>query len=371
MVVLCRFVFCGAEEDEPFSVLLPSEPPPTLQLVRSYFPFEGLYHFRLQESTTNGSYVWRDLIHDSTVIPTTTSGDILLKVLQLSSTPQEKQKIYSSQVDNANEFEQFQAWFRAASADVPVDHERIPKSSSKQNLNTLWKSTKHQINKTTAKVWETVEFTAGRYFGSQTGADKPSAAALQQLAGASALSRTPFNESNREHLDYLRRMWVGIFGESRPFACPSSSWVEIGFPVDDPVGILKSASCGMLGLHALVFFGEVHRSASQEMVSQHQYNYATVGFSVMAILADILDLDSGRFLERDEVYWKLFEGPIGIFELFSVSFHAYDSFFQHAKATRAFHTPLEMTGQFVYRVLMQGPKSIEELVNIAHELRVN
>ncbi|KAF0686195.1 Aste57867_21981 [Aphanomyces stellatus] len=363
-MLLCRFVFNGAEDDEPISLLLPSDPSPTLKAVRSHFPFEGRFHFRLQEATSGGNYVWRDLVDDETELPTA-SGDVLFKVLQLSSTP-EDYPIYSSQVALANEYDHFQAIFRDASDDRPPS--KASSSKPPHHLNALWKNTKQQLNKTSAKVWETVEFTAGRYFGSQTGADKPSAAALQQLAAASSLSRTMFSDANREHMDYLRRLWVGVVGDARPIARPSPAWVDMGFPLDDPVVTLKTF--GVLGLHALVFFGDVHRSAAQDMRGNN-YAYAAVGLAVMGILTEVLDIESGRFLERDEVYWKLFEDPIGLLELFSVSFHAYDTFWKHAKQTRAFQSPLDMTRQYICRLLMQGPKSVEELVHYAHDLRLN
>ncbi|RHY76700.1 hypothetical protein DYB38_004974 [Aphanomyces astaci] len=376
----CRFVFCGAEDDEPFSVLLPVEPAPTLQVVRSHFPFEGRFHFRLQEVTSGGNYVWRDLVDESTVVPI----DALLKVLQVSSTPEEY-PVYSSQVDNANELESFQRSFREAYDDSACsgDHERSSKGSNKQpqqqsssaapQLNALWKNTKHHLNKTTAKVWETVEFTAGRYFGSQSGAEKPTAAALQNLAAASALSRTPFSDSNRDHMDQIRRLWGAVVGDSgRPFARTSPVWVdEGGFPSDDPGATFKAH--GVLALHALAFFTDVHRSASDEM-RRGGYAYATEGLQVVSILVEVLDLDSGRFLERDEVYWKVFEDPIGWYELFSVAFHAHHTFWRQqgkgASSTstrdRSFQpSPLDLTKQFVCRLLMQAPKTVQDVVTLA------
>ncbi|RHY32061.1 hypothetical protein DYB32_002890, partial [Aphanomyces invadans] len=246
----------------------------------------------------------------------------------------EQYPVYSSQVDNANELEAYQASFRESSGeDASGDYERSSRSkqssiSTTPQLNALWKNTKHHLNKTTAKVWETVEFTAGRYFGSQSGAEKPSAAALQQLAAGSSLSRIYFSDSNREHMDQLRRLWGALAGDA-PFARTSPTWIkEGGFPSEDPGATLKS--CGVLGLYALAFFTDVHRSASEDM-RHGGYPYAMVGLNVASILVEVLDLDSGRFLERDEVYWKVFEDPIGLYELFSVSFHAYDTFWKQSR----------------------------------------
>ncbi|OQS00960.1 hypothetical protein ACHHYP_02050 [Achlya hypogyna] len=347
--VLCRFVFCGAEDDEPSSVLL--GPSATVAALRSAFPFEGKYHFRLQEPF-GGGYVWRDLIDDTEALP---SGHALVKVLQLASSPQ-NYSVYSSQVD-APEFEQYQHFFRAAEAP----------SKTSRGLNSMWKSLKatgkDHITKTGARVWETVEFTAGRYFNSQSGAEKPTAAALQNLTSAGVLCRTIFSSNNREHMDVLRRLWVSVYGDSR-----AVSWPDLGFPSDDPAPVLQNTPSSLWSLHALTFFADVHRSACLEMLpARPTYAFGMVGLHVGALLADLLDLPTGRFVERDEVYWRLFEDPIGLRELFCVSFHAYDAF--HCQAQGSFQSAMEQTKEFLCQVLLRGPKTIEELVHHAHQVR--
>ncbi|EQC25545.1 hypothetical protein SDRG_16564 [Saprolegnia diclina VS20] len=347
--VLCRFVFCGAEDDEPSSVLLPQGA--TVASLRHAFPFEGKYHFRLQE-TTSGGYVWRDLGDDAETLP---SGHVLVKVLQLSSSPQ-AYPIYSSQID-APEYEQFEHFFRAS----PV------KATSKGGLNSMWKSLKasgkEQLSKTSARVWETVEFTAGRYFNSQSGDEKPSAAALQQLSAAASLSRAVFSDANRDHMDLLRRLWTSIHGDASPPA-----WTELGFPSDDPISVLQNSPSSVFTLHALVFFCEVHRSACLEMLPPRPaYAFAMVALHLGALIADLLDLPTGRFVERDEVYWRLFEDPIGLRELFSVSLHAYDDF--HRQAQGSFQSAMEQTKAFMCQVLLRGPKTVGDLVQVAHQVR--
>jgi hypothetical protein len=121
--VLCRFVFCGAEEEDAGSLLLGCVPTPTVSVLRSMFPFEGAYHFRLQETIAGGgsssaTYVWRDLVNDEEELP---AGEAIIKVLQLSPIPQ-TYPIYSVQVDdntileNEQEKDEFLSFFEGVSS---------------------------------------------------------------------------------------------------------------------------------------------------------------------------------------------------------------------------------------------------------------
>ncbi|OQR90917.1 hypothetical protein THRCLA_22499 [Thraustotheca clavata] len=349
--VLCRYVFCGAEEDEPSSVLV--GPPSTVQMLHHVFPFEGKYHFRIQEASGAG-YIWRDLIDENEPLP---ANHVLLKVLQLSAEPQEY-PVYSTQVD-AHEYERYRSFFQ---------NDKLQSGNkSKANLNSMWKNikatSKEQFTKTSAKVWETVEFTAGRYFNSQSGAEKPSAAALQNLSNAGIMCRAIFSESNREHMELLRRLWAGIYGENRPV-----EWRAIGFSTDEPLTILQNTPSSVWSIHAMAFFAEVHRTACLEMLpARPAYAFAMVGLHLGALLADLLDLPTGRFVEREEVYWHLFEDPIGLLELFCMSFHAYDSF--HRQSQGSFQSAMELTKEFICQVLLRGPRNIEELVHHVHQVR--
>ncbi|GAB9465255.1 Elmo ced-12 family protein [Globisporangium polare] len=405
--VLCRYFFQStmAEDDgsaSPLeqhmsSLLLSSEP--TLDELRRKFPFEGTYHFRLQHPlpAPNGklsSYCWLDLMEPNHVLPVMKNphAEVRVKVLQLSHEPvaaeNEKQQQQYLQVD-VPEDRQFDAYFRSQqpqknrSGDSygTNQQQQQPQHHQQQDVSSVLSGVKkalaskmkqsamaQSLQKKSAKMWDKV--VSGGLSGSSSNAP-PTAAALAQLAKLVGAMKAPLHESNRDHVDFLNRLWGSCF-DGQPFTLRGGGWDRLGFNYGDPIRELQF----VLPLHCLVFFHEVHRNVALPMLSDqvtanpNSYPYALVGAQVTFLVAELLQLKDGACLGSERPFWRLFEDPIAFFELFSIAFRAFDqSWKMNASKSSEIGFHLDYAAEFSQELLRRSPESVPALVEIAYQMQ--
>lgn len=399
--VLCRYFFQStmAEDDASSSpleqytssLLLSSEP--TLDELRRKFPFEGAYHFRLQHplQAANGklsSYCWLDLTEPNHVLPVmkTPHAEVRVKVLQLSHEPVAAAAAHSSRDNQVDvpEDRQFDAYFRSQqphksrSNDSYGTHQQPQQqqdvssvlSGVKKALASKMKQSAmaQSIQKKSAKMWDKV--VSGGLSGSSSNAS-PTAAALAQLAKLVGAMKAPLHESNRDHVDFLNRLWVSCF-DGQPFTLRGGGWDRLGLNYGDPIRELQF----VLPLHCLVFFHEVHRNVALPMLrdqataNPNSYPYALVGAQVAFLVAELLQLKDGACLGSERPFWRLFEDPIAFFELFSIAFRAFDqSWRMNASKSSEIGFHLDYAAEFSQELLRRSPESVPALVEIAYQMQ--
>ncbi|TMW65771.1 hypothetical protein Poli38472_008413 [Pythium oligandrum] len=387
--VLCRYFFQAmlVDEDAPpedYASSLLLSPQPTLAELRRAFPFVGKYHFRLQLATKDGSYCWLDLTDDKRVLPVT-RGEIRVKVLQVSAEADESEEEGPEWVD-IPEDRLYDAYFQTH---YPANGRRVDNNnyngggssglSSTQDVGAVLSGVKkalaskmkqsglgQTLQKQSAKMWDKV---TGGVAGSSN--SPPTAAALSQLAKLVGAMKAPLSEANREHMELLSRLWQSCF-EPQPFAPRGQAWAQLGFRREDP---LQELQC-LLPLQCLVFFHEVHRNVALPMLNEQAipnhpdtYAYGLVASRIAYVVADILQLKDGACLGLERPFWRLFEDPIAFFELFSITFRAFDQSWKTRSGKSAevgFH--LDFAADFAQEVLRRGPESVPVLVDYAHQM---
>ncbi|DAZ93169.1 TPA: hypothetical protein N0F65_005519 [Lagenidium giganteum] len=391
--VLCHYFLQNtlAEDELPeidVSSCLLLSPHPTLSELRRRFPFEGRYHFRLQQQmmiSGKPSYCWIDLLEPNRVL-SSNRGEIFVKVLQLSPNEEdaEGERWAEDQVD-VPEDRLFEAYFRHQEANAmrhhPSDGEYGGSSSSSpmaQDVGAMFSGVKkalaskmkqsvvaQNLQKRSAKMWEKVT-------GSSSGVDAPpTAAALSQLAKLVGSMKAPLNEQNPEHVDLLRRLWACCF-DPEPFLARGGPWGTLGFRQEDPI---RELQC-VLPLQCLVFFHEVHRNVALPIVNDQApggadtFSYALVACRIAFMLADLLQLRDGACLGAERPFWRLFEDPIAFYEVFSLAYRAFDQSWRvNGNKTTEIGYHLDYTADFVQEILRKAPDSVQSVVEYAHHLQ--
>ncbi|KAJ0394391.1 hypothetical protein ATCC90586_000355 [Pythium insidiosum] len=385
--VLCRYFFQAmmVDEDAPpdeYSACLMLSAAPTLAELRARFPFVGTFHFRVQVPTRDGSYCWMDLTESQRELPVGRDREIRVKVLQISL-ESDVSEIDAALVD-APEDRQFDAFFRAQQQQLQQQrqhsHRGGERDESGQDVGAVLSGvTKaltskmkqsglgQTLQKQSAKIWEKVKGATGG-----PAMTPPTAAALAQLAKLVSAMKTPLSEGNREHIDFLARLWATCF-DPQPFTPRGQPWGQLGFRYEDPLGELQC----VLPLQCLVFFHEVHRQVALPMLNDQAlpnhpdvYPYALVASKVTYLLAEILQLRDGACLGLERPFWRLFEDPIAFYELFSIVFHSFDQSWKARNGKSndvGFH--LDYVADFAQELLRRGPENVPMLVDYAHQMQ--
>lgn len=403
MSVLCRYFFQGAYDADESALLSSADAlsssflvssQPTLAELRRKFPFEGRYHFRLRlasEPPPSSGYCWLDLLDENRPIAVHGNpGDIHVKVLQLST---ELEKSENSAEIDVPEDRQYDEYFSrlqpkhvrsgngnnndggypggpgGGSQDVAGVLFGVKKALAAKMKQSAMAQT---IQKRSVQMWEkviSVSSTAGA--GGASGNAPPTAAALAQLAKLIGIMGTPLHESNREHVEFLNRLWVSCYA-SQPFVLRGAPWEQLGFRSGDPIRELQA----VLPLHCMVFFHEVHRNFAlpimndQTPQSPDVYAYGPVTAQVVFMLTDVLQLKDGGCLGLERPFWRLFEDPMGFFELFCIAMRAFDqSWKMHAHKSIEIGFHLDYTADFTQELLRRGPDSVQTLVNYAYQMQ--
>jgi len=119
----------------------------------------------------------------------------------------------------------------------------------------------------------------------------------------------------------LERLWRAVDDQDGPFDRKAVNWVKLGFQNESPETDFRGG--GVLALKCLMYafeahpkeMREIHRLQSPEE-SKRWYPVCVAGINLTCLLAGLLQLGDGRFAERTEVFWPLFEEPAAFYELF-------------------------------------------------------
>ncbi|KAE9340727.1 hypothetical protein PF008_g10974 [Phytophthora fragariae] len=388
--VLCRYFFQQMllEADdarlEEFASSLLLSARPTLGELRRKFPFEGAFHFRLQVDTSAG-YCWRDLADESRPLSVASNGEIRVKVLQLEAAPSAHQSpplpVPEDLVDvpEDRQFGAFFHWQNKSQSEPNAQGYPMPQPQQdvggvlfgvKKALASKMKGSAmaQTLQKHSAQVWEKVTAAAG--VGGTSGNAPPTAASLAQLAKLVGAMKAPLHPANHEHVEMLQRLWTSCF-DTQPFATTSAEWNRLGFRHGDPMREMQF----LLPLQCLVFFHEVHRTVALPILNDQSgpeaYSYAMVGSQIAYVLSDLLQLrDGGGCLGSERPFWRLFEDPMAFFELYCISFRAFDASWKLNSTNSSdisFH--LNYVGDFAQELLRRGPENVASLVEHAYQLQ--
>lgn len=326
---LCRYFFQsegGGDQDENETVCTMYLPDNATVLdVKSRFPFEGEYHFRLKVIRSS-DYFWMDLTCDTFQLPQ--EPVVELKVLQLSSK--------GNNVLIVDEMSE-------------IDFQKLMlKPNSNDSFRSVLKGMGLQFKK---KVLT--------HLNQPPKPVIPSSASAAQLSQLIVLFTTPFQHSNAQHVDLLKIIWKCV-GWRQPFEPITSTWQQIGFQTSDPAADLR----GILSLHCLVYFVDRFRPFTQEKT----YPFAAVGVNLTLVLIDLLDLQSRNYIQRPELYWKLFEDPDGFYEAYCLAFRTFDRFWTEEHGQQHdFPRILERTKRFMYNLFELGPNTVDKMLQLASE----
>ncbi|CEG47995.1 elmo ced-12 family protein [Plasmopara halstedii] len=389
--VLCRYFFQQMllEENDTHleelasSMMLSSRP--TLAELRRKFPFEGSYHFRLQVALSDalGSYCWRDLTDENQAFPITGNGEVCVKVLQLTYDKDgDKTTVFQKDVVDVVEDRQFLAFFNWQSKSNSdgnfIPHpQQMPQHDVgsvlfgvKKALTSKMKGSAmaQTLQKHSAQMWEKVTAAAAGV-GVGSSDSPPTATALAQLAKVIGALKAPLHTGNHEHVDLLRRLWTSCF-ETQPFVITGPEWKRLKFHSGEP---MREMRC-LLPLQCLVRFHEAHRTVALSILNDQSgpegFEYAQVGSQIAYMLADILHLKDGSCLGLERPFWRLFEDPMAFYELYCISFRAFDaSWKRNATKSSDINIHVNYVGNFAQELLRRGPVDMASLIELAYQLQ--
>lgn len=127
----------------------------------------------------------------------------------------------------------------------------------------------------------------------------------------------PFDGSRMEHQDALRQLWRLAYPQRELPPLKSELWKEMGWQGTDPSTDFRGG--GYVSLENLIFFAKTYPESFQRLLhkqdgtrAEWEYPFAVAGINISFMLAQMLDLQSGKpstvagirfleFLEEDEM----------------------------------------------------------------------
>ena len=359
--MLCYYSFSQAPSSSSSSFLLPSDA--TLQDLQNAWPYTGPFHFRLKEVCSEHDYVWMDLLDPNMRLAPPCTKFIEVKVVQLSSSlssvKEELSDTDTSLDDNTDP--------------LHVDLDSCPWPEKTHEMGGQSGRTLDHL-KESMKGWTVSAVKYLRKRGSQkhTVSGPPSLEAGHVLNTLLMHFATKVTWNNEDHEDLLQRLWRVEHGQ-HPITDISPMWKHLGFQHEDPIGDLR----GILSLDCLVYFAEVHTLVVKNMLASQRprqschYPFAAVGVNITLMLLDVLDVHDGHFMEREEIYWSLFEHDLAFHELYCIAFRVFDRQWMLQSAIQTdFARILELTKDAVCVLLQTGPTSITQLVAHAQRMQL-
>ncbi|KAG6613165.1 ELMO domain-containing protein B [Phytophthora cinnamomi] len=172
----------------------------------------------------------------------------------------------------------------------------------------------------------------------------------------------------------LERLWraVGDAGNEQVYERSGVDWVALGFQNASPETDFRGG--GVLAMKCLLYAFEAHpaemRAIQMEqtpdsMDDKHKkrwYPVCVAGINLTCLLAGLLQLGDGRFAERKETFWQLFEEPAAFYELFFLAFIKMHAIWHRLNATyMEFGVVLKVTRKSVVFMLEQAPATLMDL----------
>lgn len=223
-----------------------------------------------------------------------------------------------------------------------------------------------------------------------SGGAQPSAQALVNLHRWQLQLQAKFSHDNIEHETLLQRLWAALYPD-RPFKPKSSKWKRAGFQGPDPATDFRGG--GELALRCMLYFAEAYgddvsaRAALPPLVAhacacahaqlkriidgqaprtESNYPVAAAGINVVMVLSSILHLHGAGFTQQRRVFWPLFEDPVALYELFTVSFCMLDAMWVESGAKyMQFGEVCRALQERVEAVLLEAPATPEQLREVA------
>ncbi|TDH69612.1 hypothetical protein CCR75_007638 [Bremia lactucae] len=169
----------------------------------------------------------------------------------------------------------------------------------------------------------------------------------------------------------LERLWrvVGDRNKDVLYDRNDVDWVKLGFQNASPETDFRGG--GVLAMKCLLYAFEAHPVEMRaiyytEMPDATQrkrwYPVCVAGINLTCLLAGLLQLGDGKFTEKKDVFWPLFQDPASFYELFYLAFIKMDAIWHRLSATyMEFGVVLQITRKVVVCMLEQAPASLREL----------
>ncbi|XP_073272642.1 uncharacterized protein [Primulina huaijiensis] len=141
----------------------------------------------------------------------------------------------------------------------------------------------------------------------------------------------PFDGSFSEHQDALRQLWRLAYPDRRLPSLKSELWKDMGWQGSDPSTDFRGG--GFISLENLIFFAKTYPEAFQNLLhkrdgnrSEWEYPFAVAGINISFMLAQMLDLQSGKpsTLAGHHFLESLGEDEMAFDNLFCVAFKMLD-----------------------------------------------
>ncbi|KAG3064740.1 hypothetical protein PI124_g22380 [Phytophthora idaei] len=172
----------------------------------------------------------------------------------------------------------------------------------------------------------------------------------------------------------LERLWRAVGGRTQDenYDRKGVDWVKLGFQNASPETDFRGG--GVLAMKCLLYAFEAHpmemRAIHYEQMPDSQdekrkkrwYPVCVAGINLTCLLAGLLQLGDGRFAEKKEEFWQLFEEPAAFYELFFLAFVKMDAIWHRLNATyMEFGVVLKVTRKSVAFMLEQVPATLMDL----------
>lgn len=109
----------------------------------------------------------------------------------------------------------------------------------------------------------------------------------------------PFDGSRLEHQDALRQLWRLAYPDRKLPSLKSELWKDMGWQGPDPSTDFRGG--GFVSLENLIFFAEKYPESFQRLLhkqdgyrAEWEYPFAVAGINISFMLAQMLDLQSGK-----------------------------------------------------------------------------
>ncbi|GMY19997.1 ELMO domain-containing protein B [Fagus crenata] len=177
----------------------------------------------------------------------------------------------------------------------------------------------------------------------------------------------PFDGSRVEHQDALKQLWRLAYPDRELPSLKSELWKEMGWQGSDPSTDFRGG--GFISLENLIFFAQRYPESFQRLLhkqdgtrAEWEYPFAVAGINISFMLAQMLDLQSGkptslagiRFLEL------LGEDEMAFDDLYCVAFQMMDAQWLAKRASyMEFNDVLKST-----RTQLERELALEDVSNV-------
>ncbi|XP_021743364.1 ELMO domain-containing protein B-like [Chenopodium quinoa] len=150
----------------------------------------------------------------------------------------------------------------------------------------------------------------GPAFSSQTPFLAPALTSLQEerLRHLQSRLKVPFDGSRLEHQDALKQLWRLAFPNRELPPLKSELWKEMGWQGTDPSTDFRGG--GYISLENLIYFAEKYPGSFQCLLhkkdgqrAEWEYPFAVAGINISFMLAQMLDLQSGKPTSKAGVHF--------------------------------------------------------------------